>query len=348
MIKAWRHQPSWRIQMYDMEVDRVAAEIKRRHAKRVLIQLPDGLRPLAFTLAETLERETDAEIILSGQSCYGACDLSITQASTFRVNLIIHYGHSKMIESLDTSVIYVEAKVNFPVQPLVDELLSHIEDWHVVGLTTTVQHVHKLGDVGEALEIAGKRCLVGKSGNATPHDGQVLGCDYTSASSISKDVDGYVFIGAGRFHPLGLAVSTGKPVAIANPYLISAEMLSEREVMTLAKKRMAAITLAKSARKLGIVVSSKPGQYRLEAARTMRTRLVEEGRSAFIIALDEVGTLNLGNFSEVDAFIVTACPRVALDGVPDIPKPILTLLEAQLMLGKEGWENVWGRSYLKQ
>jgi 2-(3-amino-3-carboxypropyl)histidine synthase len=161
-------------------------------------------------------------------------------------------------------------------------------------------------------------------------------------------VDGYVFIGAGRFHPLGLAVSTGKPVALANPYLMSAEMLSKREVMTLAKKRMAAITLAKSARKLGIVVSSKPGQYRLETARTIKSRLVKEGRSAVIIALDEVGTLNLGNFSEVDAFIITACPRVALDGVPDVAKPILTLLEAKLMLGEDRWEDVWGSSYLKQ
>ena len=334
--------------MYDMEVDRVVVEIKRRRAKRVLVQLPDGLRPMAFTLAETLERETDAEVILSGQSCYGACDLSLTQADTIMADLIVHYGHSKMIETPGTPVIYVEARIDFPVQPLVDGLLPLIEGWRTVGLTTTVQHVHRLGDVGEALESAGKRCLVGRGGGATPHDGQVLGCDYASASSISKEVDGYAFIGAGRFHPLGLAVSTGKPVAIANPYLLSAEMLSEQEVMILAKKRMAAITVARSARRLGIVVSSKPGQYRLETARSMRARLEEEGRAAIIIALDEAGTLNLGNFSEVDAFIVTACPRIALDGVPDVAKPVLTLVEAKVMLGEERWEDVWGSLYLKQ
>ena len=334
--------------MYDMEVDRVVAEIKRRRAKRILVQLPDGLRPLAFTLAETLERETDAEIILSGQSCYGACDLSLTQADTIMADLIVHYGHSKMIDTPDTPVIYVEARIDFPVQPLVDELLPLIEGWRIVGLTTTVQHVHRLGDVGEALESAGKQCLVGKGGDATPHSGQVLGCDYASASSISKEVDGYAFIGAGRFHPLGLAVSTGKPVAIANPYLMSAEMLSEQEVMSLAKKRMAAITVARNARRLGIVVSSKPGQYRFETARSMKARLEEEGRTAVIIALDEAGALNLGNFSEVDAFIVTACPRIALDGMPDVAKPVLTLVEAQIMLGEKRWEDVWGSSYLKQ
>jgi 2-(3-amino-3-carboxypropyl)histidine synthase len=66
--------------MHDLAQERVAREIKERKATTVLLQLPDGLRPTAFTLAQTLTEQTGAEIIISGDSCYGACDLALTQA----------------------------------------------------------------------------------------------------------------------------------------------------------------------------------------------------------------------------------------------------------------------------
>jgi len=155
-----------------------------------------------------------------------------------------------------------------------------------------------------------------------------------------------VYIGAGRFHPLGLAISTGKPVAMANPYLMTADRLNDKEVMQLAMKRMAAITAAKEASRYGIIVSLKPGQYRLEAARALANRLEKMGKQATVICLDEVGTISLGNFTEAEAFIDTACPRIAVDGVADISKPILTTVETQIMLGDRKWEDVWGSSYL--
>ncbi|UCD45789.1 MAG: diphthamide biosynthesis enzyme Dph2 [Candidatus Bathyarchaeota archaeon] len=331
--------------MYKMETERVTQEIRRRGAKRVLVQLPDGLRPAALTLAETLKETTGAEIILSGDSCYGACDLSLNQADAIGADLIIHYGHSPMMKT-EIPVVYVEAHIDFPVKPLVDELLPHIEGWSTVGLTATVQHAHKLAEVAEALESTGRRCLTGKGRGSTPHDGQILGCDYASAATIADDIDGYVYIGAGRFHPLGLGISTGKPIAMANPYLMTADRLNDKDVMRLAMKRMAAITAAKEASRYGVIVSLKPGQYRLEAARALVSRLEKMGKRATVICLDEAGTISLGNFTEAEAFIDTACPRIAVDGVADISKPILTTVETQVMLGDRKWEDVWGSSYL--
>ena len=97
--------------MYDLETERVAEEITRRGVKKVLIQLPDGLRPKAFTLAENLDRLTDAEILLSGDSCYGSCDVALNQAEAIGADLIVHYGHSRMMEDNDTPILYIEAKM---------------------------------------------------------------------------------------------------------------------------------------------------------------------------------------------------------------------------------------------
>lgn len=331
--------------MYDLETERVAAEIRERGARRVLIQLPDGLRPTALTLAETLTSLTGAETLISGDSCYGACDMALSQAEAIDADLIVHYGHNMMLEDTGTPVLYVEARMDFGVQPLVDEALPLIGGWEKIGLTATVQHVHKLGEVAEALRSAGLNPLIGTGGGSTPHDGQILGCDYHTALETVEGADGYLFIGAGRFHPLGLALTTGKPVVVANPYNKSVEEIGSEEVKRLAMRRMAAITAAREATTYGVIVSLKPGQLQLETAMSLRHRLTRDGKKAAIICLDEVGSLQLENFTEAEAFINTACPRIAVDGLADVKRPILTANEALVVLGEKRWEEIWGRRY---
>lgn len=332
--------------MYDLETKRVSDEIAKLRAKRVLIQLPDGLRPQAFDLVSDLRRRTGAEILLVGDSCYGACDIAIRQAEALGVDLLVHYGHSEMLPRTHIHIIYVEAKVNIEADPLVEKALPLMEGWQRVGLATTVQHVHKLDAVKDALDRRGIRAMIGSGKRKTRYDGQILGCDYSSAQAIRGEVDGFLFIGGGEFHPLGLALATGKPVVSTDPYLLTATAIGEVELRRMAMRRMAAITAAKNARRFGIIVSLKPGQFELLAAGYLRDGFEKRGKEAAIICLDEVRPEVLNNFSEAEAFIDTACPRIALDGIGDIHRPILTLQEASVLLGEKGWEEVWGASYL--
>jgi 2-(3-amino-3-carboxypropyl)histidine synthase len=331
--------------MYDFETERVAGEIRSRGARRVLAQLPDGLRPYAFDLVESLSKETGAEVILSGDSCYGACDLASRQTSELDADLLVHYGHTPFVET-DIPVLYVEARIPVDVAALVKAALPLMDGWRCVALATTVQHAHQLGEVADALRAAGKEPYTGKGGGKTPLDGQVLGCMYAAATAVPAEVDGFLFVGGGNFHPLGLALSSGKPVVIANPYNGTVTPLGDSELMQLAKRRAAAIAYAKNAKRIGILVSSKPGQAAMEMARGVRDKLNARGISAFLIYLDEVKPQTLENFSEADAFVDTACPRIALDGVPGVARPILTLPEVSVLTGDRTWEDLWSRGYL--
>ncbi|MGM5487530.1 MAG: diphthamide synthesis protein [Nanobdellota archaeon] len=76
---------------YDLELTRVAQRIRDEHAKTVCIQLPDGLKPKAGAIADTLE-ETGAEIIIWFGSCFGACDVPVHIQSD--VDLLVQWGHS--------------------------------------------------------------------------------------------------------------------------------------------------------------------------------------------------------------------------------------------------------------
>lgn len=77
---------------FNLELEKAVKEIKRLKAKRVLIQLPDGLKPKAMEISDFLEKNTKAKIIIWAGTCFGACDLP---PEIKDINLTIQFGHSK-------------------------------------------------------------------------------------------------------------------------------------------------------------------------------------------------------------------------------------------------------------
>ncbi|MBI4150128.1 diphthamide synthesis protein [Candidatus Woesearchaeota archaeon] len=81
---------------YNLELDRAAEIIKREKAKRVCIQLPDGLKPEGKRIVDELHERTGAEIIIWAGSCFGACDLPL-EVERLGVELLIQWGHAQWI-----------------------------------------------------------------------------------------------------------------------------------------------------------------------------------------------------------------------------------------------------------
>lgn len=76
---------------YDLELDRVIAEIKKQKAKTVCIQLPDGLKPEATTIVDFIEKNTNAQCFIWLGSCFGACDYPNLK----NIDLLVQFGHSE-------------------------------------------------------------------------------------------------------------------------------------------------------------------------------------------------------------------------------------------------------------
>ena len=77
---------------YEFELERIKALIRERGARRVGLQLHEGLKTVAPALAAEISRATDADVIISGNSCYGACD--IDEKLEYLVDLLFHFGHT--------------------------------------------------------------------------------------------------------------------------------------------------------------------------------------------------------------------------------------------------------------
>ncbi len=333
--------------MYNLELDRVVSEIKKREASKVLLQLPDGMRPFALQMVKAIEDATGAVVFLSGDSCYGACDIALTQARELGVDLIVHYGHTPMVKHPDMPVIYVNASIDIDVDMLIEAVLPSLQRYDIIGLATTVQHTHQLKEIVEKLTEKGVSVFIGEGAGKTPLEAQILGCSYMTSIKIKNKVDAYLYIGGGRFHPTGIVMSTGKPVIVANPYNGQISEITEDDLMDVAKRRVAAITVAKSAHRFGILVSSKPGQNNLKKAIELQKKLRKQGKEAVIIYMDEIRPEHVNNYSEPEILVNTACPRIAIDGINGIDRPMLTINETEVVLGLRKWEDLWGNAYME-
>ncbi|MGD8545071.1 MAG: diphthamide biosynthesis enzyme Dph2 [Candidatus Bathyarchaeota archaeon] len=322
---------------FDFEEERIKQEIKRLEAERILIQLPEGLKSQGLHLARIIEN-VGALPILSADPCYGACDLATAEAENFRIDLLIHYGHAKLLKYEKVPTLYVEARATIKVDHLVDSALPLLKEWNRIGLTTTVQHVQTLDTVKELLLRAGKTVVIGDAGIMN-YPGQVIGCDFSNAKSVSKDVEAFLFVGGGRFHALGIALSTFKPTIVIDPYEQRAFSVDE-EASRILRQRWASIEKAKKGKTWGILIGLKPGQKRLEEAFSIKKELDKKGKTTCLFAVREISPGTLMNFPTVDVYVNTACPRLSLDEALKYRKPVLTKNETLVVIDQISWERL--------
>jgi 2-(3-amino-3-carboxypropyl)histidine synthase len=325
---------------FDLEEERVKQEVLKQDAKRVLIQLPEGLKPEAPRLAKVVEK-AGALPIISADPCYGACDISTAEAESLGVDLIIHYGHSRMVKYERVPTIYVEARATLKVDAVVEKALPMLEKWQKIGLATTVQHVQTLDEAREILLRAGKTVVIGDMGRLD-YPGQVIGCDYSNVKSVAKDVEAFLFIGGGKFHAIGVALSTTKPTVAADPYEERAFSVNA-EAEKVIKQRWATIDEAEKAKNFGVVIGLKLGQKKMDEALSVKQKLEANGKTAYLLAAREITPEVLMEFPSVEAYVNTACPRISLDDASRFSKPVLTVNEALVVVGELTWEELCRR-----
>ena len=323
--------------MFDFEEKRLAREIGTHKAERVLIQLPEGLKPQALRIAALVE-STGAQAIVSADPCYGACDLAVYDAEALQADLVIHYGHSEMVRQVAVPVVYFEAKAKIHVRSVVKKAAQLLKPWSSIGLVTTIQHVGEIGKARDVLLEERKKVVIGDAGRLK-YAGQVTGCNYSNVRAVTDQVDAFLFVGGGRFHAIGVSLTSSKPTIVADPFENRAFSV-EDDVEKTRRLRMATLSEAKKGKIFGVIVSLKPGQMRLEEAVEIKGKLQNSGKNAVLFALKEITREAMLQFPAVDAYVNTACPRIVLDDAPCFPKPILTTSEALVIAKEMDWETL--------
>ena len=329
-------QPESRMELtyereWDYELDQILEAIKEKGAKTIGLQFPEGLKRRGPAIVNDLKEKLPKDVVvaISGQPCYGACDLDMHLLK--RSDLFVHFGHSPMKTS--EKIIYVPLYSNVEVVPIMKLALKELESPSLdpdVGLVTTNQHQNRFGEMRKYLEDEGYTVHTRRGDERLTHEGQVLGCNYASAEVDASQI---MYVGGGKFHPLGLAmVHRDKRVVIADPVN---NLVSIADADKFIKQRYAAIHKAMGAKTWGIIYCTKIGQGRWELAE----EIIEDNENAYVITLDEITPDRLLNF-KLDAFVNTGCPRISTDDGPRFKKPMLTPQEYWIATGREPLESL--------
>lgn len=180
-----------------------------------------------------------------------------------------------------------------------------------IGLVTTTQFLGKIEEIKNYLEQNGKEAFIDKEKQRNA--GQLLGCDVGAAAKIQDNVDAFLYIGSGEFHPLGVALNTNKGVFTFNPVSGVFSKLKEEEIEKYKKSKKANYARFLYAQKIGIMVTIKPGQYSYSKALGIKKKLEEKGKKCFIFVFDTLDANEINNFPFIEFWINTACPRIADD-----------------------------------
>src|SRR5271167_1445580 len=116
---------------------------------RLLVQFPEGLKQKALEHAKALEKEGN-EVFISASPTFGACDLALDEAKNIKADKLVHFGHGEF-HKVDFNVEYIEYQMDADLNILKESELP-LRPYNTIGLVTTIQHVHQLGDVKKFYE----------------------------------------------------------------------------------------------------------------------------------------------------------------------------------------------------
>jgi 2-(3-amino-3-carboxypropyl)histidine synthase len=315
--------------------DRVGPELwealRRAGHRHLALQVPAGMIRGADELARELREVTGARVTLVVRACFGACDVP-TRDEVPGAEAVVALGHSPIPNvRLPLPTYFVEMRIPPQDPEPLAALLAASEVPRRLGLVASVQHLDLVEPLRAALGRQGFSLPVAAGDRRLAYPAQALGCNYSSSEAVAREVDGFLFLGTGQFHPQGLALATDRPVWTLDPLQSALDGPLDRA--KLLAKRWLYVARARDARRWGILVSTFPGQHRPAMAEALRRRAEAAGREAVVLSFTRLDPRDLEGRA-LDAYVNTACPRIALDDAALYPQPMLTPPEFLVAIGE--------------
>ncbi|RLG88959.1 MAG: diphthamide biosynthesis enzyme Dph2 [Thermoprotei archaeon] len=312
---------------YDFELGSIINFLKSKNAKSILIQLPDGLKHyFPYISSELKKRVPELKIYLSGHPTYGPCTVDEESAKELGVDIIIHFGHLEYpfyTPKYETIFIPAKSKLRIGQEPLLKlkEILEE-KSCKSVAISSPAQHLNILSSIALELKSYGFDVNIAKQ--------PILGCYYNPA--LSYEVDAHIVVAGGAFHAIGMWLASQKPTIRVDPYESRVEDITFT-AMSILKKRLWRIHMAMDSYKWAIIDGAK-GQSRTNIVKKLEEQLLEKGLEYIVVKANRIDAELLRNLgTSIDAYIITACPRIAIDDLSDFEKPVLAPGEAYYALG---------------
>ncbi|GAB0086289.1 2-(3-amino-3-carboxypropyl)histidine synthase subunit 1 [Sergentomyia squamirostris] len=320
---------------YNFEIHKTIWRVRETKAKRVALQLPEGLLVFSLVLCDIIERFTEADVVIMGDVTYGACCVDDFTAKALGADLLVHYGHSCLIpvdKMTGIRVLYVFVDIKIDALHFVDSVKANFNIENHLALVSTIQFVATLHAAANHLREAGYTVTVPQSRPLSP--GEILGC---TAPKLPDTCTTLIYLGDGRFHLEAAMIAN--PTVKAFKYDPYEKKFTHEEYhhAKMREIRLHAIEEARTARRFGLILGTLGRQGSTKVLEYLQKRLKQLGKEAVIILLSEIFPNKLKLFKDVDAFVQVACPRLSIDWGAAFQKPLLTPYELSVVLGDAQW-----------
>src|SRR5208282_2323447 len=191
--------------------------IRQAKPRRVILQVPAGLVRNAHDLAAQLRDSTGVPVDLATRPCFGACDFPSRDEAP-RADLAVVLGHAPIPNvPIPRPTFFVEMRQPGGDPERLAETVAKAKLPTRLGLVASVQHLDLVEPLSGALRRRGYSVRFGTGDRRLAYAAQALGCNYTGAESVASEVDAFLFLGTGQFHPIGLAFAVDRPVHALDP-----------------------------------------------------------------------------------------------------------------------------------
>ncbi|KAF5984681.1 diphthamide biosynthesis 1 [Fusarium coicis] len=332
---------------YNFEIPKTIHRIQTSDAKRVALQMPEGLLLFATTISDILAQFCPGvETLIMGDVTYGACCIDDYTARALGCDLLVHYAHSCLIPVNVTTIktLYVFVDISIDATHLLASLERNFASGKTIAVVGTIQFNATIHGVKSSLERGGFRVLVPQI--APLSKGEILGC--TSPRLKDDDnIDLILYLGDGRFHLESIMIHNPSiPAYRYDPYSrkLTREAYGHDEMQSL---RRTAIHSARTARKWGLILGALGRQGNPHTLGLIEKELKARGIPIVHLLLSEIFPGKLALMSDVECWVQVACPRLSIDWGYAFPRPLLTPYEALVALGeRQDWgEGVYPMDY---
>lgn len=304
--------------------------VEEKRPETVLINAPGGLIRQTKELMEKLKADYGVKCIFVGDTCFGICDTVEGDVERMQADMALHIGHNAVVQTVGEHTHLIDAVDDVSFEEVARAALQVLGSRRRVGLVTFSQHMHELPTVKRVLEEGRFEARVGSANNLLMGS-QIFGCDFSTAYPMRDEVDAFLFMGESEFHAVGLALATGKPTYMLDPYMNEvvdmAQAAEERE-----KRAILAVYKALDAKVFGVITGMKEGQKMLGRSDWIAKRLEMNGRKVVRLAMRDITPDKLAPHREIEAFVQTACPRISIDGFT-FDRPVLSIPQADALVG---------------
>ncbi|KAL2913788.1 Diphthamide biosynthesis protein 2 [Polyrhizophydium stewartii] len=347
-------------------------------ASHVALQLPDALLASAPSLAHDVQRLSGIEdVVVLADTTFGSCCIDTVAAEHANADFVVHFGPSCLSRpSAPCPVLLVFDELPVDLAAATDFFLSTFggdRDQPVLVLWDTPFH-HAMPRLRAALDAAGfsrtvwphVRTLFNMPAGADPaavamHAADPVGPDPDAAGSEAGDV-APVREAQGRRYclPPGVALEDlslfyvgGESLTLTNIMMThsqcklvaafdpttNAGRIETGRVNRLLMRRYVMVQKARDADVVGIVVGTLGLASYLPVIENLKRLVLASGKKPYMLAVGKPSPAKLGNFLEIDVFVLVACPQNALLESRDFLKPVITPHELQVALDRDAeWD----------